>query len=326
MSHSHDSEPNFEKLSKAITEAVMSSEKVRKIVEEIQKSDEICPQSFMVLVLKMQVLTESLELNIEQDDVVEKPVVKKRTRKNKSGKPKRPSEYGLRGIEEVFIDTLDNLRLLAWFKKPKNKNPILVYFHGNSFDIGERAYRIKRYIDQNWAVLLVAWRGYSGNKGNPTEKNLYIDGEAAIKWIIENTNYQFKDLVIYGESLGSGIAVELGKKYEFASIVLEAPFTSVADIARQRYRIFPTKFLVKDKFNNLEKINKLKSPLLIISGKKDEIVPHIHSQKLFKEAKVEIPIETNMLSGGKQGLHTEHLGHLLSEMQYLQRSFPDAKW
>ena len=86
--------------------------------------------------------------------------------------------------------------------------------------------------------------------------------------------------------MGSGIAVELGKKYEFASIVLEAPFTSVADIARQRYRIFPTKFLVKDNFNNLEKINKLKSPLLIISGKKDEVVPHIHSQILFEKAKV----------------------------------------
>lgn len=100
-------------------------------------------------------------------------------------------------------------------------------------------------------------RGFSGNIGNPTEKNLYIDGEAAIKWIIENTNYQFKDLVIYGESLGSGIAVELGRKYEFAPIVLEAPFTSVVDIAQQLYRIFPTKFLIKDKFNNLEKINKL---------------------------------------------------------------------
>ena len=86
--------------------------------------------------------------------------------------------------------------------------------------------------------------------------------------------------------MGLDIAVELGRKYEFASIVLEAPFTSVADIAQQRYRIFPTKFLVKDKFNNLEKINKLKSPLLIISGKKDEIVPHIHSQILFQEAKV----------------------------------------
>ena len=76
MSHSHDSEPEFEKLSKAITEAVMTSEKVRKIVEEIQKKDEICPQSFMVLVLKMQVLTESLEMKIEQDNSVEKPVTK----------------------------------------------------------------------------------------------------------------------------------------------------------------------------------------------------------------------------------------------------------
>ena len=81
MSHSHDSEPNFEKLSKAITQAVMTSAKVRKIVEEIHKNDDICPQSFMVLVLKMQVLTESLELNIEQDDTVKKPVVPKAVRK-----------------------------------------------------------------------------------------------------------------------------------------------------------------------------------------------------------------------------------------------------
>ena len=86
MSHSHDSEPNFEKLSKAITEAVMTSEKVRKIVEEIQKNDDICPQSFMVLVLKMQVLTESLELNIEEDDTVEKPVVPRAARKKNSRK------------------------------------------------------------------------------------------------------------------------------------------------------------------------------------------------------------------------------------------------
>ena len=87
MSHSHDSEPNFEKLSKAITEAVMTSEKVRKIVEEIQKNDDICPQSFMVLVLKMQVLTESLELNIEQDDTVEKPFIPKVARKKTPRKP-----------------------------------------------------------------------------------------------------------------------------------------------------------------------------------------------------------------------------------------------
>ena len=151
---------------------------------------------------------------------------------NISDKPNKPEDYELKNIKELQIKTLDGIDLLAWYSRPKPNQPLLVYFHGNSFDIGERAYRIKRYIDQNWSILLISWRGYSGNKGNPTEKNLYIDGEAAIKWIIENTNYQFKDLVIYGESLGSGIAVELGRKYEFASIVLEAPFTSVADIEK----------------------------------------------------------------------------------------------
>ena len=87
MSHSHDSEPNFENLSKAITEAVMTSDKVRRIVEEIQKDEDICPQSFMVLVLKMQVLTESLELNIEENDIEEDTVSRKVTKKKNPKKP-----------------------------------------------------------------------------------------------------------------------------------------------------------------------------------------------------------------------------------------------
>jgi hypothetical protein len=86
MSHSHNSDPHFERLSKAITEAVLTSEKVRKTVEEIQKNDEICPQSFMVLVLKMQVLTESLELDIEQRDIAEKSTAPKKIRKKSSKK------------------------------------------------------------------------------------------------------------------------------------------------------------------------------------------------------------------------------------------------
>ena len=101
MSHSHHSEPNFEKLSKAITEAVMTSEKVRKIVEEIQKNDDICPQSFMVLVLKMQVLTESLELHIEEGDTVEKPVVPKAVRKKN---PKIPQYIDGRKLSKHELD------------------------------------------------------------------------------------------------------------------------------------------------------------------------------------------------------------------------------
>ena len=132
--------------------------------------------------------------------------------------------------------------------------------------------------------MIVAWRGYSGNKGIPTEKNLYIDGRATIQWILSNTKYKTKDIINYGESLGSGVAVELNLKYNFLCTVLEAPFTSIADLANKRYKIYPTKLLVKDKFDNLSKIDKIKSPLLIISGAKDEVVPHFHSKLLFNKA------------------------------------------
>ena len=211
-------------------------------------------------------------------------VIQRRLTFNQSDKPKRPVEYGLSEIKEVFIDTLDNLTLLAWFQKPKNNNPILIYFQGNSFDIGERAYRIERYINKGWGVLLLSWRGYSGNKGKPTEKNLYIDGQAAIDWVIKNVNFHKKNIILYGESLGCGVAIELGLKSKFKSIILEAPFTSIVDLAQKKYPIYPVKYLTLDKFDNLCKIGKILSPLLIIHGKKDEVVPYDHSLKLFNKA------------------------------------------
>ncbi len=205
---------------------------------------------------------------------------------NKSGHPGTPADYELYSTKEVKILTNDKIKLLSWFYLGDEKLPLLIYFHGNSFNIGDRAYRIKKYINKNWSVLLVSWRGFGGNDGKPTEANLYKDGEAALKWISKNTNFSKDQIVVYGESLGSGVAVELAVKYKFLSVVLEAPFTSIPDIAKKRYKIYPTKYLVKDKFDNLSKINKLKSPLLIISGKKDEIVPHQHSLKLLKNANV----------------------------------------
>ena len=205
---------------------------------------------------------------------------------NTSGKPKSPDNYDLENIREISIKTIDKISLLAWFYEGDLDKPILVYFHGNSFDIGERAYRIKRYNDAGFSTLILSWRGFSGNKGIPTEQNLYLDGKAAIEWILVNTKFNTKDIINYGESLGSGVAVELNLKYNFLCTVLEAPFASIADVANKRYKIYPTKLLVKDKFDNLSKIDQIKSPLLIISGKKDEVVPHFHSKLLFDKANV----------------------------------------
>jgi len=213
-------------------------------------------------------------------------VLQRRILFNTSGHPGTPADYDLYLTKEIHILTEDNIKLLSWFHKGDQKLPLLIYFHGNSFNIGDRAFRIRRYIDQNWNVLLVSWRGFSGNKGKPTEENLYKDGEAVLKYLSKYSNFSKDQIVVYGESLGSGVAIELATRYDFLSVVLEAPFTSISDIAKKRYKIYPTKYLVKDKFDNLSKIDKIKSPLLIISGKKDEIVPHYHSLKLLNKAKV----------------------------------------
>ena len=203
---------------------------------------------------------------------------------NVSGKPKSPLYYNLTTIEEVFCETKDGFKLLSWYSKPKFNNPTLLYLHGNSFDIGERAYRIKKYIDNGWGVLILSWRGYSGNLGYPTEKNLYLDAEAALKLLTFSKKTKFCDIVLYGESLGTAVAVEMAIRYSFRSLVLEAPFTSIYDIAKKKYKIYPFKFLILDKFDNLIKISKINTPLLIISGKKDEVIPHRQSVKLFKKA------------------------------------------
>ena len=203
---------------------------------------------------------------------------------NKSGHPGDPRDYNLKNISEIYITTNDNIDLLSWHYYGNKNLPLIVYFQGNSFHIGDRAHRIEKYINQNWSVILVSWRGFGGNKGSPSEQNFYKDGEAVFNWIIRNTDYKLNQTIIYGESLGTGVAVEFGTRFKFLSVVLEAPFTSIEDIAKKRYKIFPTKYLVKDKFDNYRKIDSLKSPLLIISGKKDEIVPHEHSIKLYEKA------------------------------------------
>ena len=201
---------------------------------------------------------------------------------NVSGTPNKPEYYGLSNNIETYIKISKSINLISWFIKPKKNMPIIVYFHGNSFDIGERAYRIKNYINKGFGILLPAYRGYSGNKGKPNEKKLYEDSKIIIKWLKDKHSFSDKDIVIYGESLGTAVAVELSQKKDYKCIILEAPFTSIGDVAQKLYPLYPVKFLIWDKFDNLNKINNLVSPTLFIHGKKDEIVPFEMGKKLYE--------------------------------------------
>ena len=108
---------------------------------------------------------------------------------NKSGYPGLPKDYNLKNTKEVYIIADDGIKLLTWYHCGNPNLPLLLYFQGNSFNIGERAHRIKRYIKHNWNVLLISWRGFGGSNGNPSEKNFYKDGEAILRWIKKNTAF-----------------------------------------------------------------------------------------------------------------------------------------
>ena len=131
--------------------------------------------------------------------------------------------------------------------------------------------------------LIIAWRGYSGNLGSPSEVGLYKDALGAIKWLNEK-GISNDQIVLYGESLGTAIATEVGQNKNFAGIILEAPFTSMVDMGQKIYPIFPVRFLLKDKYESKNKIKNLKSPILVLHGRKDKIVPFYMGEKIFEMA------------------------------------------
>ena len=170
--------------------------------------------------------------------------------------------------EEIFVKVNDEIKLKSWIiKKDFKKFKTLLIFHGNAGDLSNRIYKLNELNKLNLNIMLISWRGFSGNKGSPTEQNLYKDAEAAINWLHESkiTNNQ---IILYGESLGTGVAVEMGKKYVFNSIILESPFTSIENSAKIYYPYLPVKLLLKDRFDSLSKINMVKSPILIMHGEK----------------------------------------------------------
>ena len=187
-------------------------------------------------------------------------------------------------VEKIKIKTKDNIELLSWYH---NKNiddyKTILFLHGNAGSLENRIHKINHFKDMNVNFLLVAWRGFSGNKGKPTEKNLYEDARSALQWL-ESKGIKENDIIIYGESLGTGVATEIAQNKNFAGIILESPFTSMIEAGKDKYPYLPVKFLLKDKYESEKKIKNIKSPILIMHGKVDNIVPFYMGKKMYELA------------------------------------------
>ncbi len=187
-------------------------------------------------------------------------------------------------VDEVKIKTKDNIELLGWHHKKDSQNyKTILFLHGNAGSLENRIHKINHFENMDINFLIIAWRGFSGNKGKPTEKGLYDDARSAVRWL-EKEGVMKKDIVIYGESLGTGVATEIVQNNNFAGLILESPFTSMVDAAKNVYPYFPIRLLLKDKYESDKKIKNLKSPILIMHGEADKIVPFWMGKKMYELA------------------------------------------
>tara|TARA_B100000575_G_scaffold279718_1_gene268383 strand:+ start:51 stop:854 length:804 start_codon:yes stop_codon:yes gene_type:complete len=187
-------------------------------------------------------------------------------------------------VEKIKIKTKDNIELLGWYhEKNIKKFKTLLFFHGNAGSLENRIHKLNEFDDMNINFLIIAWRGFSGNKGKPSEKGLYEDGQSAIQWLYKK-GLKEEDIILYGESLGTGIATHLAQNKNFAGVILETPFTSMVDAAKTFYPYIPVNLLLKDKFKNNDKIKNINSPILIMHGEVDQIVPFTMGKKIFEIA------------------------------------------
>ena len=223
-----------------------------------------------------------------------------------------PQQSGVAEMAEVSLETEDGLSLLAWHRPPTDPaHPTLVYFHGNAGNIGMRAYKIRPYLDAGFGVLLTTWRGFSRNPGNPSEAGLYQDGRAALKFL-QSAGTAPERIVLYGESLGTGVAVHLAEARAPAALVLEAPYSSITDIAQARTPFLPVRSLLLDRFESTAKIAAVATPLLIVHGARDGTIPLRFGKKLFDAAR-EPKVMHIYPEAGHNDLYEHGMGALVLE-------------
>jgi uncharacterized protein len=191
-----------------------------------------------------------------------------------------PAEAGLAEAEEVMLDTPDGARIIAWHIPPKGERPVWLYFHGNGGALRYRVDRFRELIAQGEGLVALSYRGYAGSAGRPTEAGLIADARAAYDFA--EKRYGADRIVLWGESLGSGVTLALASERPVARVVLEAPFLSAVDIAARVYPFLPVRWLMKDQFRSDLRVAKVRAPVLIMHGDRDTIVPFSSGQLLYK--------------------------------------------
>jgi fermentation-respiration switch protein FrsA (DUF1100 family) len=190
-----------------------------------------------------------------------------------------PAAAGFPQAEEVVLDTADGERVIVWHVPPRGEQPVVLYFHGNGGALQHRVPRFRKLVADGIGLVALSYRGYAGSTGRPSETGLIIDARAAYDFAA--SRYPAARIALWGESLGTGVAVALAAEKPVARVMLDAPFTSTVDVASAVYWFLPVRVLMKDPFRSDERIGKVAAPVLIMHGERDTIVPIAFGERLY---------------------------------------------
>jgi uncharacterized protein len=213
-----------------------------------------------------------------------------------------PAAAGLPQAQEIKFDSSDGEHLLAWFIPPQGDKRIVLYFHGNAGGLDLRVERFTWLTAGGTGLLALCYRGYGGSSGSPSEQGLIRDALAAYDFAAACVPAQ--RIVLFGESLGSAVAVALAAERPVGGVILDAPFTSAADVGAAAYPFAPVRWLMRDSFHSDRRIVRVHAPLLVLHGERDGVVPIPFGERLFALAN-----EPKRMVRFPQGGHVDLDGH-----------------
>lgn len=194
-----------------------------------------------------------------------------------------PQSVGIIGASVETLTTADGEKIILWYAPARAGLPTILYLQGNAGEVGDRPLRFNYYHSRGFGVAYLSYRGFGGSSGSPSEAGLMADVNAAYDWLIAK-GVEPNRIALLGESLGSGVAVQLAAKREVAAVALEAPYTSTVEVAAKIYWWLPVHALMKDQFKSIDFIAAVVAPLLIIHGEDDRLIPVDFGKRLFAAA------------------------------------------
>ena len=202
-----------------------------------------------------------------------------------------PESLGLVGVEERILKAPDGAEVVTWYARARPGQPTLLYFHGNAGSLAARFERVAKFQADGRGMLMMTYRGYGGSSGRPSERANVADAGLAYDMLIRE-GVRPADIILFGESLGTGVAVQIAAEREVGGVILDSPYTSMVEVARLHYPWLPVRWLLLDRYETMRHVGQMRAPLLVLHGERDSIVPVDMGRAVFAAASVAKEIAT----------------------------------